>query len=151
MRCAGRCTTEWLWRDVSAGRGMSCLEWCWCRRHWTASGSGSPPRLCPLPWWRSSARGCETPEDSTVLVGRGQGAKARGLCVRSGLSPTWAPRGSADQEASGLSISAERGLEVLRDKDRSYRKVFVFMWNQLNNFFFIAHLLLAFLWCGWTL
>lgn len=113
---------ETLWSsfgDVSTGRGLSCLEWCWCKRHWTASGSGSPLHLFLSPWWRSSGRGCGTPGDSTILAGRGQRAETQGWCVRSGLSQTWAPQGSADLEAAGLCISAKHGLGVLKDKGRS--------------------------------
>lgn len=112
-------TLEWLWWDVSSGRDLSCLEQCWCRRHWTASGSGSPLHLCPSPWGRSSGRGCGTPGGAIVLVDRGRRAEARGWCVRSGLSLTPAPHGWVDLEASGLYTSAKHGLEVLGDKERS--------------------------------
>lgn len=94
-----------------------CLEWCWCRRRWTASGSGIPPCLCPSPWWRSSGTECGARGGSTDPAGPGLKAEAPGWCGESDLSRTPGPRGSADPEASGRCISAERELEVLRGYD----------------------------------
>ena len=115
--------TDEVWETLCSGFGEmclkgSCLEQGWCKKHWTASGSGSLLRLYPSPWWRSSGKGCGTPGDSTAPVGQGQRAEVQGLCARSGPSLTSAPHGSADPGASGLYISAKHVLEVLGETKR---------------------------------
>lgn len=97
---------------------LPCLEWCCCRKHWTASGTGNPSHHCQIPWWRSSEEASETPGESTALVGRGQRAEVQELCVRSDLNLTQAPRGSENLGASGLYILIQHELEVLRKKEQ---------------------------------
>lgn len=103
----------------SAGRMLSCLEWHWCRRHWTVSGNGSPHRLSRSPWCRSSERGCETLAVSTTHADRDRWAVLWGWCVRTDQNWTWAPLGLALLGASGRYISASHGWEVLGDNKRS--------------------------------